>query len=216
MGLGSAHAAVQSGTASGTDSGGNPVAIGFQILSIPFSESNPDSTVGDDNFQSNTFYAFDEVQNQLNNAFGGVLMSALDAQDSAGNAIQIASGTAVESSFVVFDPLDLIYGSATIVFDSDILGVITTTAGLMASQALLGDDRVTYNYPSLSGLEVADNYSYAGNVLTLDLSTLTPGDALRVITAGETPDPIPLPGAAVLFLTALGGGLFARARRARA
>ena len=51
-----AHATITGG---GVTSGGGT----FQELSVPFTESTPDNTVGVDNFQSLNLYAFNEDQN---------------------------------------------------------------------------------------------------------------------------------------------------------
>jgi hypothetical protein len=101
-------------------------------------------TVGNDNFQDNNLYAFNEDQNIL-------LSTALNVNVGS----NIAAGTEVASHYIIFDPGPVreVYGY--IEFDSDVLGILTTTSNLSASDVLANTD-VTYLNPSHRGLESGD------------------------------------------------------------
>jgi hypothetical protein len=73
--------------------------------------------------------------------------------------------------------------SATITFDSAITGVLSLTTDLMATDAIYGRAGITYDDVTLTGLEATDAFSFAGNVLTLDIRSFNPGDHIRVFTA---------------------------------
>ena len=83
-----------------------------------------------------------------------------------------------------------------------ILGLITTTAGLLASDAILGAATVYANFYG-RGLESNDlaNTGYAGNTLTTALRVSQPGDWMRVVTVAT----VPVPAAGGLLVVALGG-----------
>ena len=125
----------------------------------------------------------------------------------------IAAGTRVDSYFVHFDRVNgnaVVGGSVT--FDSDILGVIVYSAGLDASNGLLGAGGTSYiSGVSTHGLEFAEDVvTLSGDLRTLTLSLQEQPnrvDQLRIVVAA------PEPGTALL----LGGGLLALAatRRAR-
>jgi hypothetical protein len=160
-----AQAAVVVGEVTGGNSGGTFVEL----------DPAPGTDVGQDSFNSPDLFAFDERQDQ-------VLASAL-----AG----LAAGTAVNSHMVFFDPVNspasTIIGSVT--FDSDILAIITSSGVLRASDALLGNANVNYLSAGNYGLEGADEVSFIGNQLFLDLRATTPGDHIRGLTASAVPEP---------------------------
>src|SRR6185437_5533461 len=73
----------------------------FVKLTVPFTASTPDNTVGDDTFQNNNLYGFDEGQNI-------VISTALQVDDLA-NGLgggtgpgSLAKGTVVASHYVFF------------------------------------------------------------------------------------------------------------------
>jgi hypothetical protein len=97
----------------------------FVKLTIPLANpfGLPDS-VGNDNFQSPNLFEFDEDQNIL-------LTAPLTA-----NVSPIPAGTIVASHYVLFDPGPSQRMIGTVNFDSDILGIITTTNDLAARDFL--------------------------------------------------------------------------------
>jgi len=101
-------------------------------LTVPFTESTPGNTVGDDNFNDDDLYAFNEVQNiilpvainvdNLADGFGGEILGGT-----------LAAGTVVASHYVFFDPASLFFfltssQEGTVTFDSPILAILTSTA----------------------------------------------------------------------------------------
>lgn len=153
-------------------------------------------TVGNDNFQDVNLRAFNEDQNTI-------LSSAL-VVDVGTN---IAAGTEVSSHYIVFDPAVTsvnrdVYGYVE--FNSNVLGIVTTTSSLAASDVLANND-VTYLNPSLRGLESEDWASIDINNpkrINLYLNASSPGDCIRVITAS-----VPIPGAVWLLGSSLIGML---------
>lgn len=194
-----AHAAVVSGSVTGGTAGGT------------FVELDPLSafSVGDDTFDDNNLYAFNEDQN--------ITLGSPLAIDTAGGTI--AAGTVIASHYVFFDPgpTRSLIGSVT--FDADILGVATSTTNLAASDFLITNS-VTYLNPSLRGLEAGQDFiSFSGKTLSVDFLASTPGDYIRVFTGrsakfGDNIDPsvVPLPAAGLLLFGALGGLSFLRRR----
>lgn len=142
-------------------------------------------TVGQDNFNTNNLYAFDEAQ-------GFVLTDALIANFGLTN---IAAGTRVNSHLVFFDPLARETLQGTITFDTPVLAAITLRPQLIASN-YLGAAGVTYLDPGSVGLEPGIDFIKLGspdaNSLRLQfLSTDAPGDHFRVITLASAPVPEP-------------------------
>ncbi|MFK8028394.1 MAG: PEP-CTERM sorting domain-containing protein [Gammaproteobacteria bacterium] len=164
----------------------------------------PPATVGNNNFQTPDLYAFDELQNfELVSDLTVNLLPSSAAGQGTANAGTIAMGTSISSHYVFFDPRDSTSQIGTVLFDAPILGIITLTAQLSASD-LLGNPAVTYLNPGLRGLESNDAASVTSlmnpNELTVDWRASTPGDYIRVITAAS---PVPVPAAFWLFGSAL-------------
>lgn len=173
----------------------------FVKLGIPFFESTPDNTVGNNTFQNNNLYAFDEGQN--------IVLPTNIHVDLGGTGGILAAGTVVASHYVFFDPIHAAQ-EGYVDFDSVILGVITSTSKLAASDFLLNNG-VTYLNPAARGLEAGDDVvSYSGSRLFVDWIAGTPGDYVRVLTAYS---PAAVPDASGLAL--LGLGLAALALRLR-
>jgi hypothetical protein len=184
---------------------GNTVGAGTfdQIFPPP-----PDPVFNNDQNQDSTLYAFNEQQ-------GVTLSSAVTVEVGGGITHTIAQGTLVNSQIVFFDPnqAQTIVGNVT--FDSTVLGIITSSAGLTASDAAalgLTLPTLTYDVVSESGLEAGDSVTINGSnadEINWNTSASTPGDWVRVLTVGT-----PLPSAAWGGIVLLGAfGLTAARRR---
>lgn len=178
------------------DSGG--VGATFIKLGVPFTSSNPDNTVGQNNFQSVHLYGFDEDQNV---ALGAPLV--VDVVP--GGPTTLAAGTIVASHYVFFDPAS---GSidGRVDFDADVIAIITGTARLLASD-FLGSAGVTYLNPSARGLESGDAVTLSGaRQIAFRTTASSPGDYVRVLTA-FSPGAVPEPGTIALLAIAAVAGL---------
>jgi hypothetical protein len=130
--------------------------------------------VGGNNFGDNNVRAFDEKQNV-------VLLSNLAVDGGT-----IVAGTRVDSHFVTFDPATNRQVIGSVTFSRPILGVMTTTARMNASN-FLGNSAVTYSLVSASGFEAGDSVTVAGNTLTYRMTASNPSDSFRVLTAVPEP-----------------------------
>jgi hypothetical protein len=148
------------------------------LLANPFGA--PDS-VGNDNFQSPNLFEFDEDQN--------ILLTAPLVVNVGSSPIP--AGT-IASHYVFFDPGPTLHVIGTVDFDADILGIITTTNDLAASD-FLANTGVNYLNPANRGLEVGDAVTISGpRQLLFETVASSPGDYVRVLTAfsptAATPD----------------------------
>lgn len=195
----SAFATIVSGAVTGGSALGNGGI--FIKLDVPFNASNPNNTVGNNNFDTANLYGFDEEQN-IN------LVADLDVNILAGTsgAGVITAGTTVASHYIFFDPLQSNSQIGSILFDSVILGIITSKNNLSASDHLVNND-VTYKNPSLRGLEAGDTVSIVGSyTMNVDWTASSPGDYVRVLTAySPGVSEVPVPAALFLFAPALLG-----------
>lgn len=182
--------------AAGTIIGGTIISgpgATFIKLAVPFTESNPDNTVGNDTFQTVHLYGFDEDQNI-------VLAAPLSVDTVPSGPLTLPTGTTVASHYVFFDPTS---GSidGTVDFDSDIVAIISSTDLLLASD-FLANTGVTYLNPGLRGLEVGDSVTITGlRQIRFDTTASTPGDYVRVLTA-FSPGAVPEPGTTALLAIA--------------
>ncbi len=114
--------------------------------------------------------------------------------------INIATGTTLTSFLFHLDPPDHNQASisATITFDGDILGIISSYSGLIATDALLGVPGTTYDAKSgARGMEpgttsVGDSLGVSANFRTLTLNFgATTIDEIRVLvgSSNEAPEP---------------------------
>ncbi len=188
----SCHASIISGTVTG----GTAMMAGgtFVKLTVPLTNpfGTPDS-VGNDNFQSPNLFGFDEDQN--------ILLLAplvLDVGTSP-----IPAGTIVASHYVFFDPGPTEHVIGTVNFDSDILGIITSTTNLAASD-FLANTGVNYLNPGLRGLEAGDSVTISGTrQILFDTTASSPGDYVRVLTTYSPDAAAPEPGLPLLLATGL-------------
>ncbi len=168
----------------------------FIKLTVPFTASTPDNTVGDNNFQSIHLYGFDEDQNIL-------LAAPLNVDVVPSGPLTLPTGMTVASHYIFFDPATLTSIDGTVDFDSDIVAIITSTRNLLDSD-FLANTGVTYLNPTLRGLETGDSVTISGvRQIRFNTTAGTPGDYVRVLTA-YSPGAVPEPGTAALFLAAFG------------
>ena len=160
--------------------------------------------IGNNTIQNPNLYGFNEDQN--------IILPSDLALDI--DPISISTGLEVASHYIFFDPA----GDATITgwvdFDSDILGIITQTTNLAASDYLMNND-VTYLNPGLRGLENNQDLVWIdpllSNRLSVSFRASSPGDYIRVITKRSPTAEIPEP--ATFFLISLGLlGIFYRSK----
>jgi len=196
-------------TLSGSITGGDALAEGGEFLKLELPFETPQgafNTVGNDTQQTYDLYAFDEDQN---------IFLTDDLLVDLGTTIP--SGTTVASHYLFFDPAVPATVTGTVTFDSEILGVITSTDTLFASD-FLANTGVTYLNPVSRGLESGDSLAITGeNELTFTLTANTPGDYVRVITAfsptaEEEANPVPEPAG---ILGMAGAGLMLVGQRWR-
>jgi hypothetical protein len=174
----------------------------FIKLIVPVTESTPDNTVGNDNFNSPNLFGFDEDQ-----TIALPFDINVDILASTGLPGTLSAGTVVASHYIFFDPDGdgLINGRVS--FNSNIVAVIFTRNNLAATDSLIHNG-VTYLNPGLRGLEAGDMVSiFDANTLSFITKASTPGDYVRVLTAFSPDIEVPAPAAIALFglgLAALG------------
>ncbi len=176
---------------------------GFVKLSLPFTESNPDNTVGADTFQSPNLYGFDEGQNIAipTDINVDILANGLGGGNNSG---VLLSGSTVASHYIFFDPKNLSVQAGSISFDSNIFGIITSSTNLAASDFLINTG-VTYLNSSLRGLESGDAVVITGlQTISVNWAAGTPGDYIRVLTDfSPGASVVPVPAAVWFFGTGL-------------
>lgn len=192
---------------------------GAAIISGP-DVISPPAVLGPNPFGANRFIAFYERQNvvlgenvDLGNKVSRKLARAKGGRD-AKAARMLSEGTLVSSHYIAYDPAGTVRNSVTVAFDSEILGVVVGSNRL-ARTDFLGAEDIDYGRFRHRGKEWRDHFKISadGKSLTLKYRANSPGDYVRVITAGtDTPPPpppaAPEPGAALLF--GLGAAAVAR------
>lgn len=179
----------------GTVTGGQALSQGGIFIKIApgFTDSNPDNTVGNDTFQNPNLYGFDEDQN--------ILLAAVLNVNIGTSPI---AGETVASHYIFFDPDPSTTITGTVNFDSDVIGIITST-GLLAASDFLINTGVTYLNPGLRGLESGDTASISGlQQISINWRASRPGDYIRVLTQ-FSPAAVPEPGTIILFGSGLMG-----------
>ncbi len=162
----------------GSATAGSAVVRGgvFQTLTLPLPNAlGQPGSVGDNNFDSDNFFGFDEAQNIV---LTGPLQ--VDLLASTGNSGSLAAGTTVASHYLFFDPGPSRHIVGTVDFDSAVLAVITSTANLAASD-FLAQTGVDYLNPRLRGLEARDVVTITGpNQIDVDFRASSPGETISV------------------------------------
>ena len=179
----------------------------FIKLAIPLTGSSPANTVGNDNFNLQNLYGFDESQNTT-------LTSNLTPDlVPSGGLVTLLNGTTVASHYVFYDPVSgNIKGMVN--FDADILAVLTRTTTLAATD-YLANTGVNYLNPGMRGLESGDVVTISGaRQISIDFTAGSPGDYVRVLTA-FSPGAMPEPSSYALVGVALLGMGAAQRRRQR-
>lgn len=169
----------------------------FVQLTVPLTGSTPANTVGADTFDRPNLYAFNESQNAVV-AAGGLSVDYVPG----GGTGTIAAGTIVASHYVFFDPDGASSQRGYVDFDANILGIVSSTARLSASD-YLANTGVTYLNPGLRGLEAGDSAiidSLVPSRVRVDWSASSPGDYVRVLTAYSPGAPVPDGGSSVMLL----------------
>jgi hypothetical protein len=176
----------------------------FILLSVPFTDSDPDNTVGNNDFDLPNLYAFNEDQN--------ITLSSGLTVDVGTNP---SAGQIVASHYVFFDPASTNTIEGYVDFDAAIYGVATSRTNL-ANSDFLANTGVTYENPTLRGLESVDWVKIdPGNDhrLLVHFNASSPGDYVRVFTQ-KSVLATPLPASLPLFAAGLGVvGLVARSRK---
>ena len=192
-----ASATIVSGAVTGGYSSTNGGA--FINLTVPFTEPNPDNTVGSNTFDGLNLYGFDESRNVhiLSDLNVDVLAGNVGGSSGGG---AISAGILVASHYIFFDPLNFVSQRGAVTFDSNVLGILSSRGSLSASDSLLSTG-VTYLNPSLPGLESGDSVSiFSLKMMQVDWSASSPSDYVRVLTAySREAVPIPVPAAVWLF-----------------
>lgn len=161
---------------SALNDGGTFVYLTPPPLNNPFGAPN---SVGNNNFQSNNLYAFDELT---------VTLSSPLTPDIGAT---IPSGAMVTSHFIFFDPRRAQSTiEATIEFNEEILGIMRRTSSMNATDALFGLPGINYLTPAGRGLEPSDTITVLGSrTISISWQGGDPGDHIRVLTR-YIPEPV--------------------------
>ena len=174
------------------------------IIDTPTSVTNA-SPNSDDNM-----LVFNEIQNL-------VLTADLMIRNATNTGnVTLTKGTRVSSQMILLNRVEgnrrlVRAGAAT--FDGLILGLVTSTDQLLATDGILGAIGTSYATFRNRGLERGDGmFSGDDDTLRLSLRVTQPGDWMRVVTVAA----VPVPAAGFLLFGALGGLAALRRRKALA
>ena len=176
----------------------------FINLTVPFTDSNPDNTVGQNTFDTPHLYGFNEDQN-----------ITITSEITVNIGTNPVAGDTVASHYIFFDPAGSTSQQGYVDFDSAIYGIATSTATLAASD-FLANNNVTYLNPAARGLESGDNVAIdatMNNRLLVDWRASSPGDFIRVFTQ-LSPAAVPEPHMLALLSIGL-MGLSLRRRKSK-
>lgn len=166
---------------SGQVTGGSSSKVGatFIKLQVPFGESRPANTVGQDTFKEAHLYAFDEDQNIT---LAKTLKVDIAPNPKSRKKNTIEAGTVVASHYVFFDPANSHTQEAQVTFDAKVLGVMTQMKTLRESD-ILANTGVKYLNPQARGLESIDKVKIIDEyTVSVNWKASSPGDYIRVIT----------------------------------
>jgi hypothetical protein len=191
----------------------NPPGGTFMLLPNPATLNN----IGDRTSQLNglnqlNLYGFDE-------ALDVTLASGLTVNlgGALGNNTVLAAGTRVASHSIFFDPRGNGSMTASVTFNTRILGILRTTASQLATDTLFAPG-LSFAPPAITlrGLENSDGvlaWAPGSQTVSINWAASNPGDTLRILTVA-----VPEPATWAMMITGFGlvGGALRKGHGRRA